>query len=66
MCGINGMFHFDRQRQADQPVLKAMRSVMTHRGPHDSGIFVDGNVGLGFNRLSIIDLSGGHDRRDGA
>ena len=38
----------------------AMRRVIQHRGPDDFGIHLDGNVGLGFNRLSIIDLSGGH------
>jgi asparagine synthase (glutamine-hydrolysing) len=37
-----------------------MRSAIKHRGPDDFGVRVDGNVGLGFNRLSIIDLSGGH------
>jgi asparagine synthase (glutamine-hydrolysing) len=33
---------------------------MTHRGPDDEGYFVSGPLGLGFRRLSIIDLSGGH------
>ncbi len=33
---------------------------MFHRGPDDAGAFVDGGVGLGHRRLSIIDLSGGH------
>jgi asparagine synthase (glutamine-hydrolysing) len=37
-----------------------MRSAMAHRGPDDHGGFFDGNVGLGFNRLSIIDVAGGH------
>ena len=33
---------------------------MVHRGPDDEGYFVDGPLGLGFRRLSIIDLAGGH------
>jgi asparagine synthase (glutamine-hydrolysing) len=37
-----------------------MRAVTHHRGPDDSGLYLDGNMGFGFNRLSIIDLSGGH------
>jgi asparagine synthase (glutamine-hydrolysing) len=37
-----------------------MREASRHRGPDDVGVYLDGNVGLGFNRLSIIDLSGGH------
>ena len=37
-----------------------MADTMAHRGPDDAGLFIDGPVGLGFRRLSIIDLSGGH------
>src|SRR6202051_2092989 len=37
-----------------------MRDAMHHRGPDDAGLFVEGAVGLGHRRLSIIDLSGGH------
>ena len=37
-----------------------MRDVITHRGPDDSGLFVDGAVGLGHRRLSIVDVSAGH------
>jgi asparagine synthase (glutamine-hydrolysing) len=41
-------------------VLEAMRDVITHRGPDDEGIFIDGNIGLGHRRLSIVDVFGGH------
>ena len=34
-----------------------MRASMTHRGPDDAGLFVEGNVWLGHRRLSIVDLS---------
>ena len=37
-----------------------MRDVITHRGPDDEGIFIDGAVGLGHRRLSIVDVAGGH------
>jgi asparagine synthase (glutamine-hydrolysing) len=37
-----------------------MIGTMAHRGPDDSGMFVDSNVGLAHARLSIIDLAGGH------
>jgi asparagine synthase (glutamine-hydrolysing) len=37
-----------------------MRDCLTHRGPDDAGLFVDGNVGLGHRRLSIVDVAAGH------
>jgi asparagine synthase (glutamine-hydrolysing) len=44
----------------DTAVLQRMRDVITHRGPDDEGIFIEGAVGLGHRRLSIVDVSGGH------
>lgn len=60
MCGISGLFHYDRTQHPDTGVLEAMRAVSRHRGPDDCGVYTDGPAGLAFNRLSIIDLSGGH------
>ena len=61
MCGINGIAFSTRSgRQIDPAVLKRMRDVITHRGPDDEGIFVDGPVGLGHRRLSIVDVASGH------
>src|SRR5260370_30095215 len=60
MCGINGLFYFDRSHAVNPDAIHAMRKVARHRGPDDHGILVSGNIGLGFNRLSIIDLAGGH------
>ncbi|EFK95596.1 asparagine synthase (glutamine-hydrolyzing), partial [sediment metagenome] len=41
-------------------IITDMARMMTHRGPNDEGFYVDGQVGLGHRRLSIIDLAGGH------
>lgn len=59
MCGICGIFR--RSGAAVDPeVLVAMRDAMRHRGPDDEGRFVEGPIGLGFRRLSIIDLATGN------
>jgi asparagine synthase (glutamine-hydrolysing) len=60
MCGICGKLYFDRTRPVDQAELKAMTDTIIHRGPDDEGYYVEGGVGLGFRRLSIIDLRTGH------
>lgn len=60
MCGIAGIFHRNGQ-QVDATRLAAMTAALEHRGPDDSGTWVDGSVGLGHRRLAIRDLSaGGH------
>src|SRR5215469_15135616 len=58
MCGIAG--YFLRNSAADTGVVKAMCDVIRHRGPDDEGYYVDGGCAIGMRRLSIIDLSGGH------
>lgn len=60
MCGIAGLVYHDRSRPVERERIAAMCEVMPYRGPDDSGDFFDGSVGFGFRRLSIIDLSGGH------
>ncbi|MEA2176416.1 MAG: hypothetical protein QOD00_4008 [Blastocatellia bacterium] len=61
MCGINGIaFSSQSGRTVDVRVLERMRDVIRHRGPDDEGIFVDGRVGLGHRRLSIVDVAAGH------
>jgi asparagine synthase (glutamine-hydrolysing) len=60
MCGICGVFLYAREgASVDERVLLAMRDEMVHRGPDDSGIYLsaDRRLGLGFRRLSIVDLS---------
>lgn len=60
MCGIAGKINFDRENIVDAFELKRMTNSLRHRGPDDEGYFLDDNVGLGFRRLSIIDLKAGH------
>jgi len=59
MCGICGIVNFDRTELADRSAIAKMTDSLAHRGPDDEGHFIEGPVGLGFRRLSIIDLSGG-------
>lgn len=59
MCGIVG--YMDRQGMiCDPQVVHAMNGEIVHRGPDDDGYYFDGVAGLGFRRLAIIDLKGGH------
>jgi asparagine synthase (glutamine-hydrolysing) len=60
MCGIVGIYYFDRDRQVAAEQLRRMADRIVHRGPDDDGYHVEANVGLGMRRLSIIDVSGGH------
>ena len=60
MCGICGKFIFDSEAGVSPALVESMASAMFHRGPDDAGFYVSGNIGLGFRRLSIIDLQGGH------
>src|ERR1700754_3707329 len=61
MCGINGIALSSRsRREFDVRVLERMRDVIAHRGPDDAGVCVDGRVGLGHRRLSIVDVAAGH------
>jgi len=60
MCGICGKLEFDPAAKIAPNLLKQMADAIVHRGPDDEGYYVEGQVGLGFRRLSIIDLSGGH------
>lgn len=56
MCGIGGIIRFDNQIVHEEPIRQMMQ-LMKHRGPDDEGVFIDKNIGLGFVRLSVIDLS---------
>jgi len=56
MCGICGIINLNNS-PVEESKLRPMMAAMKHRGPNDEGVFVEDNVGLGFVRLSIIDLS---------
>lgn len=60
MCGICGQFNFASESPVESEMIHRMTQTMAHRGPDDEGYFVSGSLGLGFRRLSIIDLEGGH------
>src|SRR5947209_923841 len=60
MCGICGQFNFQRHEPVERETIVRMARLIAHRGPDDQGFFIAGPVGLGFRRLSIIDLGGGH------
>jgi asparagine synthase (glutamine-hydrolysing) len=60
MCGIVGIVYKNQEKTVSETEVVGMRDLLVHRGPDDHGIFIDGNVGLGHRRLSIIDLSSGH------
>ena len=60
MCGICGFFAKDSRTATDPGRLGTMLHAIRHRGPDDSGTYLDADVALGQARLSIIDLAGGH------
>ena len=60
MCGICGIYNAQSGEPVSAELLAHMTNSISHRGPDDSGSYLDGPLGLGFARLSIIDLSGGH------
>jgi asparagine synthase (glutamine-hydrolysing) len=60
MCGIAGQFNFQYRQPVERETIVRMARSIAHRGPDDEGFFIAGPVGLGFRRLSIIDLAGGH------
>jgi asparagine synthase (glutamine-hydrolysing) len=56
MCGIAGVFNFNKQPVSHQ-TIKTMVDAMAHRGPDGEGIYIDENMALGHRRLSILDIS---------
>src|SRR3954452_5471051 len=59
MCGITG-FVSVVPSAFPASVIERMHDPIRHRGPDDAGIFQDAHASLGFRRLAIIDVSGGH------
>ncbi|HAT73120.1 MAG TPA: asparagine synthase (glutamine-hydrolyzing) [Elusimicrobia bacterium] len=60
MCGICGIYNYGSGLPVTREALKAMNDLIVHRGPDDEGYYAHENVGLAMRRLSIIDLSTGH------
>jgi asparagine synthase (glutamine-hydrolysing) len=57
MCGICGQYNFTSETPVDPRAIERMMDTIVHRGPDDSGKHIAGSLGLGFRRLSILDLS---------
>ena len=60
MCGICGQYNFKSQAPVLRRDIEKMAGSIVHRGPDDEGYYISGPLGLGFRRLSIIDIEGGH------
>ena len=60
MCGIAGIFETRETRAIDEALLARMNQAQFHRGPDEGGQHTEPGVGLAHRRLSIIDLSSGH------
>jgi asparagine synthase (glutamine-hydrolysing) len=56
MCGITGILQLDGSTPS-KPILEGMTRTLAHRGPDGEGFHIEGPIGLGHRRLSIIDLS---------
>jgi asparagine synthase (glutamine-hydrolysing) len=60
MCGIAGIYKYHSPNtHSSEDNLRRMLSVIRHRGPDETGIYLGNNIGLGSVRLSIVDLSTG-------
>lgn len=60
MCGIAGKFVFGHGEEVRGDLLRKMCRTLFHRGPDDEGYYINGPIGLGHRRLSIIDVESGH------
>jgi len=60
MCGIVGLYYKDQQTHVAESTIHNMCRSIIHRGPDDEGVYIDGHVGIGMRRLSVIDLASGH------
>jgi len=59
MCGFSGFWSKKIDTGEGKALLRRMNSILNHRGPDSSGVLVRGNTGIGFVRLSILDLETG-------
>jgi asparagine synthase (glutamine-hydrolysing) len=59
MCGIGGVFHFERERAVDATRLEEIARTLVHRGPDGNGIHRGPGYGLAHTRLAIVDRAMG-------
>jgi asparagine synthase (glutamine-hydrolysing) len=59
MCGITGVAYRDPSFPGDEKMLRRMMDIVRHRGPDGEGLHLQAGIGLGFRRLSIIDVQTG-------
>jgi len=59
MCGIAGIYSFKNKKSLTEEILIKMISILRHRGPDETGIYLDNSIGLANARLSIIGLDDG-------
>jgi len=59
MCGVTGIASRDMSRETMTSLLSVMNGIQRHRGPDESAVLVGDHVGIGFDRLAILDLSTG-------
>jgi len=59
MCGIAGIVNTSGKLSVDIPDIRKMVHLLRHRGPDETGLYIDDNIALAQSRLSIIDLSSG-------
>ena len=56
MCGVVAWVKATTDGKVDESTLRSMTATLHHRGPDGEGFYIDGNVGLGHKRLSILDV----------
>lgn len=56
MCGIAGVYYFNKAREVTEEKLRPLIQVLKHRGPDGLGFLIDGNIGLAHCRLAIVGL----------
>lgn len=59
MCGIAGVIDLNLRETVTESTIVRMCDCIRHRGPDDSGIFIDRSLGMGMRRLAIIDVTDG-------
>ena len=59
MCGITGILNLTKPNIISVDVISKMSGHLNHRGPNESGLYIDDWIGIAQTRLSIIDLTGG-------